>query len=122
MTSYQDTVTQMLGAVDNQASESEPITNIAIDASRQKFTLVPESADYSPTHAAKELGKMTLNDRRENHIRQFLRKSKFETASAFGKLTASRRAEERKANDDHLNNQESDASRWIYKIRDSTML
>lgn len=104
----------MLGSRGTDVVDSEPIVAIPIDPGRQIFTLVPETQEYTPADAARELGRESFVDRRDATINTFLKNSKYERSSAIAKLVGSR----------HLKREEESGSdnapvaRWQYTIRD----
>ncbi len=94
MTSYSDVMHKMLGSPppphkSNMANlDYEPKSNIRIEPSKQIFTLIPESADYTPEDAAVELGKIPFAKKKEVTVEKFLAQSAFEREPIIHKLSS----------------------------------
>lgn len=77
MTSFNETLSQMLGSSDTKEEGYEQPLNIKVTANKQRFNFIDESTDFTAADAARELNRKTLREQREAQIRAFLQGSKF---------------------------------------------
>lgn len=87
MSSYSEGMNLMLGVADTFAFTGEQMTDVTMDPGRQIFALIPEAAEYTPTDAARDLGRIPFSKRGQQQRMEFLRKSKYEHESAFAEMT-----------------------------------